>query len=253
VVRRTRSAEFTPLSASLWAENFRTAGVPDGVFNLVNGIGEEAGDALVKHPDVPLISFTGETTTGQTIHRNCAANLKGMSMELGGKLPAVVFADEHRDEHRESRSEEDRLVTLGERGELARAGREGTRGGVGVEHREHGEADRSPDVEGRGDHGGCHAGVLVAHADEGEVLHRDEQHRQADAEQVEQARDGEQRAGDHQRAWAEPVEQLGGDREERQHEHGHRHVREPRLGDGAALDLDRRASRRRVGAAAPVR
>ncbi|MBB5642256.1 5-carboxymethyl-2-hydroxymuconate semialdehyde dehydrogenase [Cryobacterium roopkundense] len=88
-----KPAEFTPLSASLWAEIFRTAGVPDGVFNLVNGIGEEAGDALVKHPEVPLISFTGETTTGQTIYRNCAANLKGMSMELGGKSPAVVFAD----------------------------------------------------------------------------------------------------------------------------------------------------------------
>ena len=88
-----KPAEFTPLSASLWAEIFRSAGLPDGVFNLVNGIGEEAGDALVKHPDVPLISFTGETTTGQTIYRNCAANLKGMSMELGGKSPAVVFAD----------------------------------------------------------------------------------------------------------------------------------------------------------------
>ena len=88
-----KPAEFTPLSASLWAEIFATAGLPDGVFNLVNGLGEEAGDALVKHPDVPLISFTGETTTGQTIYRNCAANLKGMSMELGGKSPAVVFAD----------------------------------------------------------------------------------------------------------------------------------------------------------------
>lgn len=88
-----KPAEFTPLSASLWAEIFRDAGVPDGVFNLVNGLGEEAGDALVKHPDVPLISFTGETTTGQTIFRNCAASLKGMSMELGGKSPAIVFAD----------------------------------------------------------------------------------------------------------------------------------------------------------------
>jgi len=88
-----KPAEFTPLSASLWAEIFREAGVPDGVFNLVNGLGEEAGDALVKHPGVPLISFTGETTTGQTIYRNCAADLKGMSMELGGKSPAVVFAD----------------------------------------------------------------------------------------------------------------------------------------------------------------
>lgn len=88
-----KPAEFTPLSASLWAGIFRDAGVPDGVFNLVNGLGEVAGDALVKHPNVPLISFTGETTTGQTIFRNCAAHLKGMSMELGGKSPAVVFAD----------------------------------------------------------------------------------------------------------------------------------------------------------------
>ncbi|MGJ8720266.1 MAG: 5-carboxymethyl-2-hydroxymuconate semialdehyde dehydrogenase [Salinibacterium amurskyense] len=88
-----KPAEFTPLSASLWAEIFREAGVPDGVFNLVNGLGEEAGDALVKHLDVQLISFTGESTTGQTIFANCAPTLKGMSMELGGKSPAVIFAD----------------------------------------------------------------------------------------------------------------------------------------------------------------
>jgi 5-carboxymethyl-2-hydroxymuconic-semialdehyde dehydrogenase len=88
-----KPAEFTPLSASLWPEIFREAGVPDGVFNLVNGLGEEAGDALVKHPGVPLISFTGETTTGQTIFRNAAEHLKSLSMELGGKSPAIVFAD----------------------------------------------------------------------------------------------------------------------------------------------------------------
>ncbi|WP_323959747.1 5-carboxymethyl-2-hydroxymuconate semialdehyde dehydrogenase [Arthrobacter sp. JZ12] len=88
-----KPAEFTPLSATLWASIFEDAGVPKGVFNLVNGLGEEAGDALVRHPDVPLISFTGETTTGQTIFRNAAANLKGLSMELGGKSPCVVFAD----------------------------------------------------------------------------------------------------------------------------------------------------------------
>ncbi|GAB3618358.1 5-carboxymethyl-2-hydroxymuconate semialdehyde dehydrogenase [Okibacterium endophyticum] len=88
-----KPAEFTPLSASLWAEIFREAGVPDGVFNLVNGLGEEAGDALVKHPDVPLISFTGESRTGQIIFANAAPFLKGLSMELGGKSPAVVFAD----------------------------------------------------------------------------------------------------------------------------------------------------------------
>ena len=88
-----KPAEFTPLSASLWAEIFREAGLPDGVFNLVNGLGEEAGDALVKHRNVRLISFTGETTTGQTIFANAAPMLKGLSMELGGKSPAIVFAD----------------------------------------------------------------------------------------------------------------------------------------------------------------
>lgn len=88
-----KPAEFTPLSASLWAGIFEEAGLPPGVFNLVNGLGEDAGDALVKHPDVPLISFTGETTTGQTIFRNAATSLKGLSMELGGKSPCVVFAD----------------------------------------------------------------------------------------------------------------------------------------------------------------
>lgn len=88
-----KPAEFTPLSASLWAGIFEEAGLPAGVFNLVNGLGEDAGDALVKHPDVPLISFTGESSTGQLIFANAAPYLKGLSMELGGKSPAVVFAD----------------------------------------------------------------------------------------------------------------------------------------------------------------
>lgn len=88
-----KPAEFTPLSASLWANIFELAGLPTGVFNLVNGFGETAGDALVKHPDVRLISFTGETTTGSTIFANAAPTLKGLSMELGGKSPAIVFAD----------------------------------------------------------------------------------------------------------------------------------------------------------------
>ena len=88
-----KPAEFTPLSASLWAGIFEEAGVPAGVFNLVHGLGEDAGDALVKHPDVPLISFTGESSTGSLIFGNAAPFLKGLSMELGGKSPAVVFAD----------------------------------------------------------------------------------------------------------------------------------------------------------------
>lgn len=88
-----KPAEFTPLSASLWAPIFEEAGLPRGVFNLVNGLGEDAGDALVRHRDVPLISFTGESSTGQLIFANAAPHLKGLSMELGGKSPAVVFAD----------------------------------------------------------------------------------------------------------------------------------------------------------------
>ena len=90
-----KPAEFTPLSAQLWAGIFEEAGLPKGVFNLVNGYGEEgyAGDPLVKHPDVPLISFTGESRTGQAIFANAAPHLKGLSMELGGKSPAIVFND----------------------------------------------------------------------------------------------------------------------------------------------------------------
>lgn len=90
-----KPAEFTPLSASLWPGIFEEAGLPTGVFNMVQGFGEEgfAGDSLVKHPDVPLISFTGESTTGEIIYANAAPYLKGLSMELGGKSPAVVFDD----------------------------------------------------------------------------------------------------------------------------------------------------------------
>lgn len=90
-----KPAEFTPLSATLWPGIFEKAGLPAGVFNIVHGYGEEgfAGDSLVKHPDVPLISFTGESRTGQIIFGNAAPYLKGLSMELGGKSPAVVFED----------------------------------------------------------------------------------------------------------------------------------------------------------------
>jgi 5-carboxymethyl-2-hydroxymuconic-semialdehyde dehydrogenase len=88
-----KPAEWTPLSASLLPEIMAEAGVPDGVFNIVHGIGEEAGAALVAHPGVPLISFTGETVTGQTIMASAAPQLKGLSMELGGKSPCIIFAD----------------------------------------------------------------------------------------------------------------------------------------------------------------
>ena len=88
-----KPAEWTPASAALLPEIMTEAGVPEGVFNIVHGIGEEAGAALVAHPRVPLISFTGETATGQVIMRSAAAHLKGLSMELGGKSPCIIFAD----------------------------------------------------------------------------------------------------------------------------------------------------------------
>lgn len=88
-----KPAEWTPLSASLLPQIMEEAGLPRGVLNIVHGIGEDAGAALVRHDGVPLLSFTGETITGQTIMREAAANLKGLSMELGGKSPCIVFTD----------------------------------------------------------------------------------------------------------------------------------------------------------------
>lgn len=88
-----KPAEFSPLSANLLAEVIDRSGILVGVFNVVHGFGETAGDALVKHPDVQLISFTGETTTGSTIIKNSADTLKSVSMELGGKSPIIVFDD----------------------------------------------------------------------------------------------------------------------------------------------------------------
>ena len=97
-----KPAEWTPLSASLLPEIMTEAGLPDGVFNLVHGIGEVAGAALVAHPGVPRISFTGETGTGRTIMAAAAPRLKGLSMELGGKSPCVIFADADLDQATDS-------------------------------------------------------------------------------------------------------------------------------------------------------
>lgn len=72
---------------------FWPAGVPPGVVNIVFGTGQKAGDALVGHPDVPLISFTGSTGTAQRITERSAPYCKKLSLELGGKNPAIIFAD----------------------------------------------------------------------------------------------------------------------------------------------------------------
>ena len=88
-----KPAEWSPLSANKLAQIIQEADLPPGVFNVVHGFGESAGAPLVAHPDVNLISFTGETTTGQIIIKNGADSLKRNSMELGGKSPNLIFAD----------------------------------------------------------------------------------------------------------------------------------------------------------------
>jgi aminomuconate-semialdehyde/2-hydroxymuconate-6-semialdehyde dehydrogenase len=94
-----KPSEETPASATLLAEVMRDAGVPRGVFNLVHGFGEgSAGEYLVSHPDINAVTFTGESRTGAAIMKACAAGVKPVSFELGGKNPAIIFADCERDE-----------------------------------------------------------------------------------------------------------------------------------------------------------
>ncbi len=88
-----KPAEWSPLTADYLGRITQEAGLPDGVFNIVQGFGETAGAALVAHPGVQLISFTGETGTGKEIMRHASATLKRTSMELGGKSPIIVFPD----------------------------------------------------------------------------------------------------------------------------------------------------------------
>ncbi len=88
-----KAAEWSPLSASLLAELTQEAGFPPGVFNLVQGIGEEAGAALVADERVRRISFTGSPETARHIGRAAAANIVPFTAELGGKGPLMVFAD----------------------------------------------------------------------------------------------------------------------------------------------------------------
>ncbi|MDR3376832.1 MAG: 5-carboxymethyl-2-hydroxymuconate semialdehyde dehydrogenase [Ancalomicrobiaceae bacterium] len=88
-----KPAEFSPLSARLLVEIAESAGLPKGVWNLVNGLGEDAGKALTEHPLIKAISFVGESRTGSMIMRQGAETLKRVHFELGGKNPVIVFAD----------------------------------------------------------------------------------------------------------------------------------------------------------------
>jgi 5-carboxymethyl-2-hydroxymuconic-semialdehyde dehydrogenase len=85
--------EWAPLTASLLADIAADAGLPDGVFNVVQGLGTEAGAPLVAHPGVRRISFTGSVPTAQRIGAAAAANVTPVSFELGGKSPLLVFDD----------------------------------------------------------------------------------------------------------------------------------------------------------------
>jgi 5-carboxymethyl-2-hydroxymuconic-semialdehyde dehydrogenase len=88
-----KPAEFSPLTARLLVEIAEDAGLPPGVWNLVNGLGEDAGKALTEHPDIKAIGFVGESRTGSMIMKQGADTLKRVHFELGGKNPVVVFAD----------------------------------------------------------------------------------------------------------------------------------------------------------------
>jgi 5-carboxymethyl-2-hydroxymuconic-semialdehyde dehydrogenase len=88
-----KPAEWTPLSASFFADLTVKAGIPAGVFNVVQGYGAEAGAALVAHPGISRISFTGSLPTAKIIARSAADNLTPCSFELGGKSPMIVLGD----------------------------------------------------------------------------------------------------------------------------------------------------------------
>ncbi len=85
--------EWAPLTCSLMADLAAEAGIPPGVLNIVQGIGEEAGAALASHPDIDRLSFTGSTDTAKLIGASCARSLTPVSFELGGKSPLIICAD----------------------------------------------------------------------------------------------------------------------------------------------------------------
>lgn len=88
-----KPSEFTPFNAMLYAEILAEAGVPKGVFNLINGEGPVAGAALSRHPDVAMMSFTGSSRAGAAVSKDAADSAKKVSLELGGKSPNLVFDD----------------------------------------------------------------------------------------------------------------------------------------------------------------
>ena len=93
-----KPSEVTPVTAYFLSTWIKDAGFPDGVFNVLHGLGPEVGEAMVTHPDVAAVSFTGGTATGARIAGHVAPKFKKMSLELGGKNPAIIFEDADFDE-----------------------------------------------------------------------------------------------------------------------------------------------------------
>lgn len=88
-----KPSEVTPVTAFLLAKICKEAGLPDGVLNIIHGTGTNTGEAIVKHPDIKAISFTGSTRAGERIASLAAPKFKKLSLELGGKNPNIIFAD----------------------------------------------------------------------------------------------------------------------------------------------------------------
>ena len=107
-----KPSEIAPFSAQIWTEILHAAGVPAGVFNLVNGDGPSVGAALSGHPEVDMVSFTGSTRAGVDVARNAAPTVKRVHQELGGKSPNIILPD----------ADLKRAVTAGVRGVMGNSG-----------------------------------------------------------------------------------------------------------------------------------
>ncbi|MCS5532784.1 MAG: aldehyde dehydrogenase [Candidatus Poseidoniaceae archaeon] len=92
-----KPSELTPLTADLLAQTLQRIQLPDGVFNLVHGLGPEVGQAILEHPDIAGISFTGGTATGRIVARTAAPLFKKLSLELGGKNATIILDDANLD------------------------------------------------------------------------------------------------------------------------------------------------------------
>jgi len=88
-----KPSELTPMTAYLFSKLCMEAGLPAGVLNIVHGLGPKAGQAIIEHPEIVAISFTGGTATGKKIAATAAPMFKKLSLELGGKNPNIIFAD----------------------------------------------------------------------------------------------------------------------------------------------------------------